>query len=905
MASVEGATLTALSIKATMQDLVLDTTAVISFQNKHAASIEASFSFRSEATVYYFAVEVNGKKTVAQCKEKVAALNDYDDGISGGGRGFLMAKKKSDKFNLALGNLASGDSGTLTLQFVEEVALDDAGSAIVEVPLVRLAPAKGLTECEIRVLAPDVTGVTVPSEHSVQQKKEADGVTVSVTGNNGMQRDLRLVVAFEESGLPFPTVERDGNTTALAISFVPHIVLGAEDDPMTEVVFLIDRSGSMSGARLRQVKAALQLMLRSFPAGSTFDLVSFGSKYESLFGAPVEYDEKTFVRASEAVEAFEANMGGTKLLEPLREILSRPASKYPRQVVLLTDGEVDNTAAVISMTAEHGENARVFALGIGSDASPDLIKGVAKAGRGHSDMAASGERLEPLIASLCNRVFRPVIRKVAMDWGDLSKSMRFQTPATQGVVFAGQKLSNYAVLFENDGAKHQVSLTVELTGGQSKKYIAQVDLGQAKAGQTAHRLAVSSLVADYEAKLAPKDLTKADIVALACKYGVVSSLTSLVAVDMSDDRAAPDALVQVKVGQGVRDSFGDRAPTKDFIPLLDDDSAKFKTSSKSLKKGGGGFFSGIAQSVSSLFSSSSAPDEVVGGPPPPPSASLYQDDEIAEIEARMGKLRSIAINLDDEIKSSTKAIQAVNQKVDLSMARVQKQNSRVEKILRSRSPSPTADSVNKKASPVGRGSAPAPSPNSPPARVTANGPVASSSARRCTVQREEKEAEAVSMSKDKKGEDRPMMRGRFSSQHQDDEEDDDCGLDLFGSAAPQQQQQQQPQPQAPPKQTAPKKVDANARPLDVLTRLAGFDGLFALNEELANALGKPWASIAQSPEGVPEKVWATALAMASLQLRFAELKVEWEMLFGKCVKALLRLKCNYENIAPRALAILK
>ena len=118
---------------------------------------------------------------------------------------------------------------------------------------------------------------------------------------------------------------------------------------MTEVVFLVDRSGSMSGSRLRQVKAALQLMLRSFPAGSTFDLVSFGTKFVSLFGGPVVYDEKTFVRASEAVEAYDANMGGTELLAPLREILSRPASQYPRQVVLLTDGEVANTAEVIAM----------------------------------------------------------------------------------------------------------------------------------------------------------------------------------------------------------------------------------------------------------------------------------------------------------------------------------------------------------------------------------------------------------------------------------------------------------------------------------------------------------------------------------------------------------------------------
>ncbi len=52
---------------------------------------------------------------------------------------------------------------------------------------------------------------------------------------------------------------------------------------------------------MRQTKAALQLMLRSLPAGCTFDLVSFGTKHESLFGKSVVYNAETFKRASEAV----------------------------------------------------------------------------------------------------------------------------------------------------------------------------------------------------------------------------------------------------------------------------------------------------------------------------------------------------------------------------------------------------------------------------------------------------------------------------------------------------------------------------------------------------------------------------------------------------------------------------
>jgi hypothetical protein len=143
----------------------------------------------------------------------------------------------------------------------------------------------------------------------------------------------------------------------------------------------------------------------------------------------------------------------------------------------------------------------------------------------------------------------------------------------------------------------------------------------------------------------------------------------------------------------------------------------------------------------------------------------------------------------------------------------------------------------------------------------------------------------------------------FSSSN-DDCEDEAEGGSLFegftfkAAEAPAQQQQQH--------QLSKKKPsDPNARPLDVLTSLAGFDGLFELSEDLATALGRPWSAIAQPPKDVPVKAWATALALAFLQLRCADVKVEWDLLFAKCTKALLRLKCSYNELAPQARAVLQ
>jgi len=159
---------------------------------------------------------------------------------------------------------------------------------------------------------------------------------------------------------------------------------------------------------------------------------------------------------------------------------------------------VSNTREVIEITKSVAKKTRVFALGIGSDASPELVRGVAKAGGGEARMTASGERLEPVIAGLCARIFRPAITSLGLEWGDLKTAIKFEGPLNRGVVFSGQKLTAYAVLFENDRKKHSVTLTVGVAGAATtKSYRAEIDLGQSRAGQSAHRLAVKALVGDF------------------------------------------------------------------------------------------------------------------------------------------------------------------------------------------------------------------------------------------------------------------------------------------------------------------------------------------------------------------------------------------------------------------------
>ena len=50
-----------------------------------------------------------------------------------------------------------------------------------------------------------------------------------------------------------------------------------------DYVFFLDRSGSMGGTRINKAKEALVLFLKSLPADSYFNVISFGNSSSRMF----------------------------------------------------------------------------------------------------------------------------------------------------------------------------------------------------------------------------------------------------------------------------------------------------------------------------------------------------------------------------------------------------------------------------------------------------------------------------------------------------------------------------------------------------------------------------------------------------------------------------------------------
>lgn len=94
--------------------------------------------------------------------------------------------------------------------------------------------------------------------------------------------------------------------------------------------------------------------------------MGFGTEYQPLFSESRDYDESSFKEASNFIGAMEADkgsvlstsleayvlsyLGGTELLAPLEWIFRNKTDfEFPRQVFVLTDGQISNTEEVLNL----------------------------------------------------------------------------------------------------------------------------------------------------------------------------------------------------------------------------------------------------------------------------------------------------------------------------------------------------------------------------------------------------------------------------------------------------------------------------------------------------------------------------------------------------------------------------
>lgn len=240
-------------------------------------------------------------------------------------------------------------------------------------------------------------------------------------------RDLELVwtprLGSEPRASLF-TQEVDGDTYALLQVLPPDPELPGFTRLSRETVFVLDVSGSMQGASIRQAKAALDEALERLQPEDSFNVLAFNQETRALFPGSWPATPQVVEDARRWVKGLSAG-GGTEMLPALLTALdSRPdgygrsGARDVRQVIFLTDGAVSNEDRLFSTLEQHLGRSRLYAVGIGSAPNAHLLRRVAELGRGSFTFIGRPEQVAERMGELLAKIETPALTGLEVLWDD-------------------------------------------------------------------------------------------------------------------------------------------------------------------------------------------------------------------------------------------------------------------------------------------------------------------------------------------------------------------------------------------------------------------------------------------------------------------------------------------------------
>jgi Ca-activated chloride channel family protein len=209
-----------------------------------------------------------------------------------------------------------------------------------------------------------------------------------------------------------------------------------------DVTFVIDVSGSMSGQKIEQARAAGKQLLGTLSPMDRFRLIDFSSDVRTFRDSYSSATRDNLRAAERYLDQLEAQ-GSTNISGALDEALSTPVQAGRLPIILfLTDGQPtvgERDASVIgSNVAKQRGSRRLFTFGVGADLNVSLIEQLALEGRGTASFVRPEESVERAVGIVASRLTSPLVTDVRVH-ADGVRLLKMH-PSGPVDIFAGEDL---------------------------------------------------------------------------------------------------------------------------------------------------------------------------------------------------------------------------------------------------------------------------------------------------------------------------------------------------------------------------------------------------------------------------------------------------------------------------------
>lgn len=535
------------------------------FRNNCAQTIEAIYVFPlpQRAAVHSLKMIVGDREIDGEVREREEGRQAYEAAKNGGVAALLLEQERPNIFTVSVANIRPDEEIVVDLRYHEKIVCQD-GEYRFLFPLVvspRYCPPDRSHERETVAdserIAPPLLPPGMRSGHTVAIELDIDAglpidkmkclahqIDIARVGDSKAHVALRrqdeiankdFVFVYRLAGAGVATAFFTNRRPSQPGYFLAHVEPPRYDDKVEpakrEMIFVIDRSGSMGGTSIVQARRALRSSLRAINPGDTFTIIPFDDVVEKFSPQALPFTQEQLDAADRYIDTIEAR-GGTDILPALQTALRLPQDRGRlRLVVFLTDGSVGNEDEVLRGVKKELAHARIYTFGIGSAVNRYLLEKLAQVGRGFFESVMPQDDIEEVVRRFGNKIAMPYWTDVELEWQGTKVADVYPTALPD--LFIGESLWVVGRYLGEGSGKLVVK---GKQNGKPVRYECPVDLPV-----TDDRFACLPMVwarcridhlndLERENKKG-KSRYRDEIISLALEYGVASNYTSLVAVE--------------------------------------------------------------------------------------------------------------------------------------------------------------------------------------------------------------------------------------------------------------------------------------------------------------------------------------------------------------------------------------
>lgn len=518
------------------------------------AELEYLFPLPHRAALTDFELWIGSRRIKADLQETEQAEREYERASQNGQQAALLKQNRPNVFAIRLANVMAGESVQAALSYTEKLTLRDGevefvfpmgltprytGSTHpeeglgVNPPVALPGEAVGPVELQVHVDLGVAAGQPHSPSHAILADVDGAAWQIQLAAQAIPDHDFVLRIPTSGSDLRAAAwCERDAAGEAILLNWLPPAgVQAAPPARPRDFIFVLDRSGSMTGDPIRQARNGLKACLRILEPQDTFRILLFDDQLEWYRAEAVPISQAEIDQVDLYLDRIDGR-GGTEIIAALEAALSAPGEGNRTRILLfLTDGAVSAEERAIAALRRQAGPARIFTFGIGPSVNRALLSGLARIGRGSAEFLQLDEDIEGAILRFQDRIAFPMLTNLQVEW--LGCKAWDSYPELLPDIYSGDALELSARIQRTDSAA-QVILSGERGNERIRVPVflpPAIPENQAGVTRAWARARVDALLEQVQSGQRPLNQVRQEIIHLAIVHHLLTPFTSFVAVD--------------------------------------------------------------------------------------------------------------------------------------------------------------------------------------------------------------------------------------------------------------------------------------------------------------------------------------------------------------------------------------